>query len=402
MSTRGKRRVMILGAGIYQVPLIRKARSMGLETIVVSYPGNYPGFAEADRVVYADTTDAPSVLEAARSEQIDGILTTGTDVAVKTIGLVCDTLGLPGISEDCARKLTDKADMKAAFQQGGVKTSAFYRVSSYDDAISASNHIGYPLMVKACDVSGSRGVTKVSSSTELDAALESAYAASHVDHIVIEGFVEGHEIGVDGFAVDGELKLFAPHDKFVYHAGNVTIPAGHAFPLNVSTETYELIREETKRAIRATGFTSGAINADVMLTSTNEVSFIEMGGRCGATCIPELISCYTGIDYYAQMILTALGEQTDFQHVEPPVPCMAKLLFSDYACRVKSIDFDQIHRIEQEELALITIDVHAGDRIEAVQNGTSRFGSVLVPTDSEEELDRVLTRIRSCLRTRPE
>ena len=45
-------KIMILGAGIYQVPLIETAKKMGLYTIVVSIPGNYPGFALADKVYY--------------------------------------------------------------------------------------------------------------------------------------------------------------------------------------------------------------------------------------------------------------------------------------------------------------------------------------------------------------
>ena len=46
------KKIMILGAGIYQVPLIKTAKRMGLYTIVVSIPGNYPGFALADKVYY--------------------------------------------------------------------------------------------------------------------------------------------------------------------------------------------------------------------------------------------------------------------------------------------------------------------------------------------------------------
>ena len=46
---------MILGAGIYQVPLIRTARRMGLYTIVVSIPGDYPGFALADKIYELNT-----------------------------------------------------------------------------------------------------------------------------------------------------------------------------------------------------------------------------------------------------------------------------------------------------------------------------------------------------------
>ncbi|MCD8329224.1 MAG: carboxylate--amine ligase, partial [Lachnospiraceae bacterium] len=88
------KKLMILGAGIYQLPLIETARQMGLYTIVVSIPGNYPGFAAADKVYYENTVDSEKILEIARAEQIDGILTAGTDVAVVTIGKVCDELGL--------------------------------------------------------------------------------------------------------------------------------------------------------------------------------------------------------------------------------------------------------------------------------------------------------------------
>ncbi|MFR3343518.1 MAG: hypothetical protein ACLTS6_05340 [Anaerobutyricum sp.] len=82
------KKIMILGAGIYQVPLIKTAKRMGLYTIVVSIPGNYPGFALADKVYYENTVDDEKILEIARAEQIDGIVTTGTDVCVITIGKV--------------------------------------------------------------------------------------------------------------------------------------------------------------------------------------------------------------------------------------------------------------------------------------------------------------------------
>ena len=56
---------MILGAGIYQVPLIRTARRMGLYTIVVSIPGDYPGFALADKIYELNTRDKEAILAAA-------------------------------------------------------------------------------------------------------------------------------------------------------------------------------------------------------------------------------------------------------------------------------------------------------------------------------------------------
>mgnify|MGYP002508003280 CR=1 FL=1 len=60
---------------MYQVPLIQQARRMGIETLVVSVPGNYPGFAFGDKICYEDTRDYEKILEIARAENIDGIVT---------------------------------------------------------------------------------------------------------------------------------------------------------------------------------------------------------------------------------------------------------------------------------------------------------------------------------------
>ena len=62
------KKLMIMGAGIYQVPLIRKAREMGIYTIAVSIPGNYPGFAVADEVCHINTVDYEAVLKVGREK----------------------------------------------------------------------------------------------------------------------------------------------------------------------------------------------------------------------------------------------------------------------------------------------------------------------------------------------
>ena len=123
------KKIMILGAGIYQVPLIRTAKKMGLYTIVVSIPGNYPGFALADKVYYENTVDDEKILSIAKEESIDGIVTTGTDVCVITIGRVCDEMGLCGLSYEAAQIAVDKMKMKTRYEEYGVRTARFRKVS---------------------------------------------------------------------------------------------------------------------------------------------------------------------------------------------------------------------------------------------------------------------------------
>ena len=80
-----QKKILILGAGVYQVPLILKAKEMGLYTIAASYAGPYPGLAIADEVWEIDTTDYHALLEKAEAAQISGVCTTGTDVSVISV-----------------------------------------------------------------------------------------------------------------------------------------------------------------------------------------------------------------------------------------------------------------------------------------------------------------------------
>ena len=140
-----RKKVIILGAGIYQVPLIRKARENGLYTIVCSIPGRYPGFRSADKIYYEDTTDKAKILDIAIKESISAILTTGTDSAVRTIGYVCQRLGLTGVSEQSAIWATDKYLMKQRFSSSGVRTPTFYKISTLKQAEKACAQLGFPV-----------------------------------------------------------------------------------------------------------------------------------------------------------------------------------------------------------------------------------------------------------------
>ena len=126
-----------------------------------------------------------------------------------------------------------------------------------------------------------------------------------------------------------------------------------------------------------------------------KVWIIEMGGRTGATCIPELISTYYGFDFYEQMIKSALGEETDFQQTES-CPCMAKLLLSPVSGTITQIDRDQVECLRQEGLELV-LDYPEGHEVSAMADGTDRIGHVIVKTDREAELDEQMKRVYRCI-----
>ena len=249
-------------------------------------------------------------------------------------------------------------------------------------------------MLKATDSSGSRGIVRADSLEEVNEAYEAACSVTHLPYILAEKYVAGEEIGVDGFVLDGEVKLLLPHKKFVVTAGHTTLPGGHAFPYEADAALLTAITETITEAIRATGLDNCAFNADVMI-SDGVPYILEIGGRCGATCIPELISMYCGFDYYQKMLEAALGEKPNFSY-EYTTPCMAKLLFSPVNGIITAMDEERLHNLRNEGISF-SLDYGIGDSVEKVKNGTDRIGQVILSASREAELDTLITSIQDAI-----
>lgn len=375
-------KILILGAGIYQVPLIKKAKELGLYTIVASIEGNYPGFKLADKIYYANTIDINLIKEIARNEKISAICTTGTDVAVQTIGAVCDELGLCGISEESAKIATNKLLMKEAFSKGNVRSAEFIKATTIEEAKKGAITIGLPIMFKSVDSSGSRGIIKVENYEDIEKAFKYSKENTRKNYIIIEKFIQGNEIGVDAFVVDNEIKLLLPHDKIVYNNGDTDVPLGHSFPYECNENLLNDIKEQAANVIKSVGFNNCAVNMDV-LVSDDKAYIIEAGGRAGATCIPELISIHCGFNYYEKMIKCALGEPINFK-VTNYTPCAARLITSNENGIIKEINIDK-YRLDK--CIDISLDYDIGDSVNKFRVGPDRIGQVIV---QGENLDSVL------------
>lgn len=395
------KKIMIMGAGIYQVPLIKAAKKMGLYTIVASIPGNYPGFSLADRVYYINTTDQEAILEVCKEEGISGICTAGTDVAVATIGYVNQQLGLSGVSRDAARKTSDKNVMQDAFKAGGVDSARHIRAASAAEAVSAAEVIGYPVVVKCVDSSGSRGISIVERSEEIEQAFSDALEVSRKPYVLVEKKLEGTEIGIDGIVQGGRLIFLAPHSKFVYQSGETVITAGHDFPYIGGDALMREIRRQTELAVAALGLDNCAVNLDAFADG-EKLHVIEIGGRSGATCIPELISMHYGFDYYETILRLALGQDAGCGEISPEAgggrpACKARLIMSPESGVITEIDSAGIDVLRESGIS-IGLDYAAGDAVEAIKNGTDRLGQVIAQAREEAEMKEIMRRVYRCIR----
>src|SRR5699024_3328938 len=108
-----RKKLMILGASILQLPAIEKARDLGLETIVVDMNPEAIGFdIKGVKKEVISTIDAQAIVKAAKRHQIDGIMTLATDMPMRSVAAVAKEMNLIGIDEDTALKATNKAEMR--------------------------------------------------------------------------------------------------------------------------------------------------------------------------------------------------------------------------------------------------------------------------------------------------
>lgn len=380
------KKIMILGAGIYQVPLIETAKRMGLYTIVVSIPGNYPGFALADKVYYENTVDDEKILEIAREENIDGIITTGTDVCVITIGKVCDALGLSGLSYEAAQVAVDKMLMKTKYEEYGVRTARFRKVLFTDpDVPTTIAGLEFPLIFKSVDSSGSRGIIRVDSYDEFDSAMAYVKENTRKDYFLIEEFIEGEEFGAQAFVYNGEVVFTLPHGDYVFH-GDTGVPIGHFAPYNLDEAVIEDAKKQLAGAVKAMGLDNCAINADFILKD-NKTYVLELGGRCGATCLAELVAIYYGFDYYEKILKTALGEDPDFDFGKPPVPNASHLLMSE---KDGIIESQTNHNEPNPDIYQVQFDYQPGDEVHKFHVGPHRIGHIITKGKTLEEAQALL------------
>ena len=111
--------------------------------------------------------------------------------------------------------------------------------------------------------------------------------------------------------------------------GSAAFPyrAGTDFPLSAVKSFRKRSGGRSPWRLPRRGLDNCPFNADVFVRD-GRVWVIEIGGRSGATCIPELLSIYCGFSYYEKMLRAALGEPVQFP-VRGKRACMARLLFSE-------------------------------------------------------------------------
>ena len=382
-----------------QLPAIKKAKSMGLQVIAVDMNPKAVGFCE-DGIIkeVISTIDTPAIIEAAKRNRVDGVMTIASDMPMRSVAAVADELGLVGISKETAIKATDKGEMRMALRKSGVPIPAFYRVRSKEEYRSAVNKIkeaGYKCIVKPADNSGSRGIDLLSDFEQetIDNAYEYSKQSSRSGDLMVEEYMEGDEVSVESLSIDGICHVIQITDKLTTGAPYF-VEMGHSQPSGLSEDTKEKIRQITIAANKAIGIENGPAHTEIKITKDGP-KIIELGARLGGDNITtHLTPLSTGVDMVECCIKIALGEHPDIKSKWKKGAAIR--YFEQHAGIVKKIDgieeAKQIPGIKQVSI------VHGiGEEVTEVTSSGARMGFVIAQgvdvTTSIELCEKALEQI---------
>lgn len=306
------KKLLMIGAGFLQTFVIKRAKQLGYAVYALDGNPNAVGFEFCDRHECIDIVNKQACLEYARENRVDGVMTAATDFGVITASYIARELGLKGINYGAACLVKNKYEIKKRlFESGADDTDRSYEVDPDTDLRALADKIKYPVMVKPCDSSGSRGAGKVCVPEELDEACRFAMDNSLTHRAVVETFIDGREYGAESLVIDGKVHVMAVMKKWMteppYYA-----ELGHAIPSGLPADTEKKIKTAVEDAIIALGIDFGSVNMDLLVTEAGSVHIVDIGARMGGNLIgSHIIPLGTGIDYIGNLIRATLGDPTD-------------------------------------------------------------------------------------------
>lgn len=388
------KRLLIIGASIFQLPAVKKAKALGHYVAVADFNPNSVCIPYADEFYNASTIDIEAICEVAEKFNPDGIMTLATDMPIRSIAAATSRLGLPGISMDTAIKSTDKGEMIKAFKAHNVESPWFYIIEDVESLITLLPNLIYPCILKPTDNSGSRGVVLVNSEDEMMDAYQYSVSQSRCGSVILEEYMTGPEVSVEVMVINGEPHVLQVTDKLTTGAPYF-VEMGHNQPSMLPIEDVEKIKDLACRAVKSVGINCGPSHVEIKLTPTGP-KMVELGARMGGDCITtHLLPLSTGVDMIKATIDVALGLTPN---ITPTLCKGSAIRFFDAPCGVVSA-IEGVEEVKAVDgVQEVTITKNIGDEVTEIHSSLDRCGFVISQRDNATEAIEVCDKSKKMIR----
>ncbi len=329
----------------------------------------------------------------AREQPIDAIIAVD-DSGTVLAALASDLLGLSSNSPDAALAARDKHLMRNLLHAEGVPVPGFRAYpATIDDKVLVGD-VDFPLVVKPTHLSGSRGVIRADNEEELIAALSRTRQVIEMDGqsleeatVLIEEFVPGFEVALEGLLDDGKLHVLALFDKPDPLDGPFFEETIYVTPSRLSAGVQRAIADCTQDAARALGLHQGPVHAELRVNDHGPW-IIEVAGRSIGGLCSTILEFGTGMALEELILLQATGASVDgYQRGDEAVGVMMIPIPKSGVLR-KVEGLDLAHQVEG--VTGIEITARVNHPIVPLPEGASYLGFIFAKGETPDGVESAL------------
>ena len=337
------------------------------------------------------------IVEFAQTHPIDAVVGVDDETTV-LVSMVSKALSLPHNSVESARTTRSKYQMRKVLATGGISSPHFELVSIGADPAKIATGVNFPCVLKPLSLSASRGVIRANNPSEFVTAFQrivsilgSSDVKSRTDarsqQILVEDFIPGIEVALEGILIRGRLKVLAIFDKPDPLDGPFFEETLYVTPSRLPVDVQNEIVSCTARTADVLGLREGPVHAELRVNGDGpwiiEIAARSIGGLCART-----LRFGAGISLEELIIRHAIGMDVEaLQRERQPAGVMmipiprAGILRE---VRGKS-DAEQVLGIEE-----VTISIPIGQEVLPLPEGAKYLGFIFARGNTPESVEASL------------
>ena len=380
---------------------LEAARRLDVDVTVASEEPNALASVHPDRLLTIDFRDPEAcvrrVREFVRTHPIDAVVGVDDDTVVAAAA-ICDALGLPANSPESASAARNKAALRRALEEAGVPgpRSTLFRLD--DDPAEAARRVDYPCVLKPTFLSGSRGVIRADDPESFLAAWRrieailrrpevAAKGGAAANEILVEQYVAGVEVAVEGLLTDGNLDVLAVFDKPDPLEGPFFEETIYVTPSRLREETLAAVRSTTERACRALGLVHGPIHAELRVNQIG-LSVIEVAARSIGGLCSRALSFGAGISLEELILRHALGREEGRSPRDPRAAGVMMIPIPRAGRLEKVSGLEEARAVP--DVQDVVVSAHARQRLVPLPEGSRYLGFIFSRAETADRAEAAL------------
>lgn len=387
-----KKVILFVGGAASQCHIIEIAKSMNYGTICVDYDERCQGKEIADEFYKISTSDVEEIVKLGKKKAITAVVSTQSDLGLKTASCVAEKLGLQGLSEKTIEMFTNKVNMRMFLSANGYNCPQFKKCYDLEQVKQAMQEIPGDVVIKPLDSQGSRGVQIISEIGDNKGFQETFKYSKSEAAVIVEEYLGSEEYTVEGYMRYGRHTTLAISRK--QHYRDYPCVSNELFYNWEDEQELNELAEMHNEMLEKTGLEYGITHSEY-LKKDGKFYLVEFTARGGGSHIAsEIIPYVSGIDVERELLLDTLELSRDQYILSQRRKCAILKFFEFREGKIKQIiGLEQIEKIPG--VLYISLQYKPGDYIRAVKDDTNRHGFYIAGADTEKQLSRIMKEIEN-------